>query len=268
MTEDSMKAVDKKDRRLALVIVDVQKKFIVGADDRTLDSARLHTPMMLSVIDRFRKAGKPVIWVLYEGPTHQKGITDETYELLDGFSIDGSDTVVIKHHMNSFNGTDLAGTILSKGCDAALLMGMFAQHCVMSTYWGAFDCGVSPYMMKGGLISTQERFCDLAVELCKYYTSEELDENLECHGSERSPMCSAMLSLTSLMEMLSIFSFVLFAESEALFLTSLMVMFSNLSLVPTRTALRTALSQVFSILSTTALTSGDSGAASMTASKK
>ena len=181
MAEDSMKSFDKKDRRLALVIVDVQKKFIVSADDSTLDSAKLHTPMMLSVIDRFRKAGRPVIWILYEGPTHLEGITNETYELLDGFSIDESDTVVIKHHMNSFNETDLAKIILSKDCDAALLMGMFAQYCVMSTYWGAFDNGVSPYMMKGGLISTQERFCDMAVELCKYYTSEELDENLERH---------------------------------------------------------------------------------------
>jgi len=55
---------------------------------------------------------------------------------------------------------------------------MFAQYCVMSTYWAAFDNGVSPYLMKGGLISTEERYCDLAVELCKYYTTEELDENL------------------------------------------------------------------------------------------
>lgn len=182
MAEDSMKMFNKNDRRLALVIVDVQKKFIVGADDSTLDSAKLHTPVMLSVIDRFRKAGRPVIWILYEGPTHLKGITEETYELLDGFSIDDSDIAVVKHHMNSFNDTDLAKTILSKDCDAALIMGMFAQYCVMSTYWGAFDNGVSPYMMKGGLISTEERFCDMAIEMCKHYTSEELDENLERHS--------------------------------------------------------------------------------------
>jgi len=179
MVHEKMKIVDKKDRRLALVIVDVQKKFIIGADDTTLDSARLHTPMMVSVIERFREAGRPVIWILYEGETCLEGITEDTYELLDGFAIAGSDTVVIKHHMNSFNGTDLADIIHSKDCDAALIMGMFAQYCVMSTYWGAFDNGVSPYLMKGGLISTEDRYCDLAVELCKYYTSEELDENLE-----------------------------------------------------------------------------------------
>jgi len=174
----TMNVIDKKDRKLALVIIDVQKKFIIGPDDATLDSAAAHLPMMQSVIQRFREAGRPVIWILYEGDTCLKGITEDTYELLDGFVIADSDTVIVKHHMNSFNETDLAETIKTNDCDAMLIMGMFAQYCVMSTYWAAFDNGVSPYLMKGGLISTEERYCDLAVELCKYYTTEELDENL------------------------------------------------------------------------------------------
>ena len=176
-----MKIVEKKDRRLALVIVDVQKKFITGDDDSTLNSAAAHTPLMLSVIDRFRDAGRPVIWILYEGETCLPGITEETYELLDGFSISDSDKVIVKHHMNSFNETNLAETIKENDCDAMLMMGMFAQHCVMSTYWAAFDNGVSPYLIKGGLLSNEEKYCDLAVELCKYYTSEEVDENLKLH---------------------------------------------------------------------------------------
>jgi nicotinamidase-related amidase len=176
-----MKIVEKKDRRLALVIVDVQKMFITGDDDPTLISAAIHTPLMVSVIGRFREAGRPVIWILYEGETCLPGITDETYELLDGFSIADSDKVIIKHHMNSFNETNLAETFKGSDCDAMLMMGMFAQHCVMSTYWAAFDYGVSPYLMKGGLLSNEERYCDLAVELCKYYTSEEVDENLKLH---------------------------------------------------------------------------------------
>jgi nicotinamidase-related amidase len=174
----SMKVIDKKDRKLALVIIDVQKKFIIGPDDSTLDSAAAHTPLMLSVIEKFREAGRPVIWILYEGETCLEGITEETYELLDGFSIDDSDIVIVKHHMNSFNETDLAETIKANDCDAMLIMGMFAQYCVMSTYWAAFDNGVSPYLMKGGLLSTEEKYCDLATELCKYYTLDELDENL------------------------------------------------------------------------------------------
>ncbi len=180
----SMKVIDKKDRRLALVIIDVQKIFIVGDDDATLESAAAHTPMMQSVIERFREAGRPVIWVLYEGETCLPGITDDTYALLDGFSIADTDRVIIKHHMNAFNETDLKDVVRSYDCDAVLLMGMFAQHCVMASYWSAFDNGLSPFMMEGGLISNKENFCDLAFQLCKTLTSEELDENLSLNRIE------------------------------------------------------------------------------------
>ena len=71
-----------------------------------------------------------------------------------------------------------------KDFDAILLMGMYAQHCVMATYWGAFDQGLSPYLMKGGLISTDQKYCELAVELCKHFTMEELESNLEIHGKK------------------------------------------------------------------------------------
>ena len=176
---DSMKPVDKKVRKLALVIVDVQKKFIIGADDSTLESARLHTETMNKAIDMFRDAGRPVIWILYEGSTCMEGITDDTMQLLDGFEIKDTDHVVKKYHMNSFNNTALSDIILKNDCDAALVMGMFAQYCVMATYWGAFDKGISPYMMKGGLISNNEEAVGMVYELCKTYDLQELAENLE-----------------------------------------------------------------------------------------
>lgn len=175
------KLIDKNDRRLALVIVDVQKKFIRKGEDPTLVSAERHTPTMQKAIEMFREAGRPVIWVLYEGDPLLEGITMETRSLLDGFEIADTDHVVIKYHMNSFNNTNLSDVILQNGCDSALLMGMFAQYCVMATYWGAFDRDVAPYMLKDGLISTDDKFCDLAYAMCKSYTLEELESNLKLH---------------------------------------------------------------------------------------
>lgn len=181
MMKNKLVPVPKDDRKLALVVVDVQKKFITDAKDTTLESVKANTPLMLKVIDMFRDAGRPVIWILFEGPTHQDGITDDSNILLDGFEIKDGDYVVRKYHMNSFFNTNLSDIILSEGCDAALFTGMYAQHCVMATYWGAFDKGLSPYLMKGGLISTDQKYCDLSVELCKFYTLEELESNLKIH---------------------------------------------------------------------------------------
>ena len=36
-------------------------------------------------------------------------------------------------------------------------------------------------MLKGGLISNNEEMCDKVCELCKFYTMEELEENLKLH---------------------------------------------------------------------------------------
>jgi nicotinamidase-related amidase len=174
----SNKIVDKKDRKLALVIVDVQKKFIVNAKDTTLESARVHTPVIQKAISMFREAGRPVIWILYDAKAYMEGITEETTSLLDGFEFADTDRIVMKYHMNSFNNTNLSDIVESYGCDSVLLCGMFAQYCVMSTYWGAFDKDLSPYMLKDGLISTDDKFCDLAFGLCKSYDLEELEENL------------------------------------------------------------------------------------------
>jgi len=181
MKKIDMTPVPKDNRNLALVIVDVQKKFILNANDTTLESIKENSPLMLKVIDMFRNAGRPVIWILFEGPTHLEGITDDTNILLDGFEIKDTDIVVRKYHMNSFYNTNLADVIKYYDCDAALFMGMYAQHCVMATYWGAFDKEISPYLMKGGLISTDKKYCDLAVEMCKYYTLEEVESNLKLH---------------------------------------------------------------------------------------
>jgi nicotinamidase-related amidase len=182
MSKDhSSRAVDKNDRKLALVIVDAQKKFIAKGKDTTLESVRAHTPTMLKAIDMFRDAGRPVIWILFEGDTLMEGITEDTMALLDGFEIKESDHVVIKYHMNSFNNTNLSDIIHHNGCDAAVFTGMFAQYCVMATYWGAFDRDVSPYMLKDGLISSDEKFCDLAYGLCKTYDLDELESNLRLH---------------------------------------------------------------------------------------
>ena len=179
MASEKMKPFPKEDRKLALVIVDVQKKFILNARDTTLESVKDSTPLMLDVIRKFREAGRPVIWVFYAGKTCLKGITDETDILLDGFEIAEGDHVIRKYHMNSFYNTNLADIVHSYDCDGVLIMGMFAQYCAMATYWGAFDKELSPYMMEGGLISTDQKYCDLAVELCKSYSMAELDINLQ-----------------------------------------------------------------------------------------
>ena len=99
-------------------------------------------------------------------------------EYVSGLSVSPKDIVVHKRHMNSFKDSRLAEVVAGCGCDSILIVGMVAQLCVMATYFGAFDCGITPFMMKGGIIGTDEEkelHCEAVVKL---FDREDVSDNL------------------------------------------------------------------------------------------
>lgn len=165
---------DKNERRLALVVVDVQKKFSVGVPfERQIENINKAARM-------FREAGRPVIFVKYLGASHgHPDMGPEGDEYFEGIETDSSDITVYKQHMNSFRETELADVIKKNGCDNILIAGMITQYCVMSTYFAAFDNGLIPFLMEGAVISNDEKMNAAAEQLCKTYNFEEVKENLE-----------------------------------------------------------------------------------------
>ena len=80
--------------------------------------------------------------------------------------------------MNSFRNPELAETLDRLGCDHILIAGMVAHYCVLATYFGAFDRGLSPYMLEGGLMATEERNVGMVEKLCKTLSLAEMAENV------------------------------------------------------------------------------------------
>ena len=99
-------------------------------------------------------------------------------ELLDGLSFSPEDIIVHKSHMNGFNGTDLAEKVRSTGSDTVLICGMYAEHCAMATYWGAWDNGLSPFFAKNALIAFREECLESVYSICRTYDEREVRENL------------------------------------------------------------------------------------------
>lgn len=165
---------DKNERRLALVVVDVQKKFSVSVPfEGQIENINKVTSI-------FREAEKPVIFVKYIGASHghpDMGVEGDEY--LDGIVTAPSDITVYKQHMNSFRETELADVIKKSGCDSILIAGMITQYCVMSTYFAAFDNGLIPYLMEDACISDDKKMNAAAEQLCKTYTFRELEENIK-----------------------------------------------------------------------------------------
>ncbi len=177
---------EKRDRRIALVVVDVQNKFLVGATEQTLRGKDAHLPAIIQAIRMFHDAGRPVVFVKYDRVTHYMDEnTAEGDALFEGIDARPDDLYVHKYHMNSFMNSCLEDVVKSAGCDSILLCGIYTDFCVMSTYWSATDHGLTAFLLKGALIATEERVNELYYQLCKTFDTEELEENLRNVGAGR-----------------------------------------------------------------------------------
>lgn len=166
-----------RDKRFALVLVDIQRKFGYSTEGLR-KSTGLHLDRVNEAIRLFRETGNPIIYVMYEGEGHEEVKVEDGDSLVDGLlSPEDGDIVVWKTGMNSFRNPELAETLDRLGCDHILIAGMVAQYCVLATYFGAFDKDISPYMLEGGLMATDENNVEMVEELCKTLSPAEMAEN-------------------------------------------------------------------------------------------
>ncbi|MCL2032000.1 MAG: cysteine hydrolase [Methanomassiliicoccaceae archaeon] len=180
---------EKKDRKVALVVVDVQRKFTGGTISE--DSCKECVETINNAAAMFRENGRPVIFIYYDGPCHCSSYSkDDGDEYLHGIISDPRDIIVHKEHMNSFQKTKLADAVKECGCDSILLAGMVTQYCVMGTYYGAFEHSISPYMLVGGTIATANKYNEAAYLICKTFTLDDVKENLiTAKVPESTKMC-------------------------------------------------------------------------------
>jgi nicotinamidase-related amidase len=168
---------DKKDRKIAFAVVDVQRKFTGGSIPIMGNKKAIDT--INTVAAMFRKNRRPVIFVCFDGSCNCSSYNkDDGDEYISGIVSDPGDIVVHKDGMNSFHQSRLADVIKEYRCDSVLIAGMVTQFCVIGTYYGAFDHDISPYLLVDGTISTQKKFNDAAYTLCKTFTLEDVEENI------------------------------------------------------------------------------------------
>ena len=165
-----------------LLVVDVQKKFFLNPNPTAEESRDRHLGGIIEAVDMFHSSGHPVIFIVHDGPAKGTDSGECGMELLDGLQASPGDRFVHKRHMNGFNGTDLAEAIRSEGADTVIVCGMYAEHCAMATYWGAWDNGFSPFMLKDALIAFREERLDSVYGVCRTCGGDDLRELLSHDG--------------------------------------------------------------------------------------
>ena len=149
----------------ALLVIDIQNAW-PEMSDGLKKSVTEHIPNMLRAISIFRKAGAPIIFTYQTCP--EKGIApgNTAFELFPNIDVKDEDRKVLKTHQNAFNKTELEQIIKEKGCNAVIIIGLSALHCVLSTYQGAYDHYLYPYIVRGAIAGPDEESIKIADKLC------------------------------------------------------------------------------------------------------
>ena len=134
----------------ALLIIDVQKAFFGPNTTPSLDAAiqQINTAVAL-----FRKKQLPIFCIQQVEPTEQLVPGEPGFDVPDYLAVLPSDEHIHKRYENSFNQTYLLEKLRGLEVDTVIVTGFCAEYCVLSTYRGAKDLDLTPYILRGAIAS-------------------------------------------------------------------------------------------------------------------
>ncbi len=156
----------------ALLVVDVQNAWLDGSPELRASMER-RLPAVNEAIEAFRKGRMPVIAIYHEDKERGVVAGARSFEFPISVEIRESDTKVMKRYPNSFCKTGLDTLLRGEGCDTVMISGLSASGCVLGTFFGALDCDLRAYLLKGGVASHSEDHVRFAEEVCDVMTLEE-----------------------------------------------------------------------------------------------
>jgi len=151
---------------VALIVIDLQTGWL-GMSPGLKRSVEEKLSRMCETIKIFRKAGAPVIFTYHNYIEGDITPGNRKFDIFPEVEVLESDLKVVKTYQNAFNKTNLAVLLKEHGCDTVVMIGLSATNCVLSTYLGAYDHDLVPYLVKGAVagqddtsVITAERLCD------------------------------------------------------------------------------------------------------------
>lgn len=175
-----IESFDIAEKELALVVIDVQKRFLVNDGIRRTAEAMLPTINRASAM--FRMAGRPVVTVWYDLLVEPLTGRDPSEDPVDGLVRDESDIVVHKTEMSAFRGTGLRGILEGLGVDGIVVCGLASRFCVLSTYFGAMEFDICPYILCGGTASSVADHIGMVEAICNTATLDSIKANRAFRG--------------------------------------------------------------------------------------
>ncbi|MCW4019585.1 MAG: cysteine hydrolase [Candidatus Bathyarchaeota archaeon] len=149
----------------ALLVIDAQNGWL-GLSEGLKKSVDEHINNINNAILVFRRAGAPIIFTYHSYANSGIVAGTKEFELFPTVEVKKTDGVIVKTHQNAFNKTTLESMIRDKGCDTVIIVGLSALHCVLATYFGAYDCDFAPYLVRGAVAAPDEESIQMAEKIC------------------------------------------------------------------------------------------------------
>jgi len=162
----------------ALFIIDIQKQFYTESEANAC-SLQAAVKAILPVIDFFHSKKLPVVFV--QNLSEEEGLLPGTvgFDLSDDLKPEPGDLRITKTYSNAFNKTGLTEQLRSLGVDTVILTGFCAEWCVLSTYRGAWDADLKPFLLSGTLASPSEENIRFVERLSEVLSMTELSTMLD-----------------------------------------------------------------------------------------
>jgi len=131
----------------ALLVIDMQKAFYDEPSVKaSMDSASEYINVVLTW---FREKGIPIYWVHHTDETEGPLLGQEGFEFIDKLDKKEDEFIIIKKYGNAFNKTSLYENLKKQAVDTVFVTGFCAEYCVLSTYRGAEDLDLTPFLVRG-----------------------------------------------------------------------------------------------------------------------
>lgn len=170
--------------RPGLLVIDAQNGWLEMSEGLKL-SVQKTIPHIVEAIQVFRRAGAPILFTyhLYKEKGLYPGSKD--FNLFPEIEIMPEDKWIIKTYQNAFNKTELGSLLKEQGCDTVVLAGLSAMNCVLTTYYGAYDVDLSPYLLRGAVAGPDQTSIDLVEKICDTLSIRAVNQIL---GGDQSVM--------------------------------------------------------------------------------
>ena len=152
----------------ALFVQDLQNVWLYDPDSNQAlrRSVEKRLDLINEAIALFRAKGYPIIVGYTEEPEAGLVPGSHSFEVPETVRIEETDFKVSKRHANAFANPGLGALLEREGCDTFVIVGLSASGCVLATYFSAFDWGVRPFILRGGVASANEEHVRFAEDIC------------------------------------------------------------------------------------------------------